>query len=288
MAASGPKFADLAPRFLSALALMAVAGTGLWLGGLVLALLLSGLGAMMMWEYFRLIIRLSPRIASAATAITSIMLCLSLVLEHRFASPVEAVPGSGDLRLTLALTPSWLALGVLAVTMAGVIVLVHRSRLETMFGAMIPAATFLFFYLHQSVPFVMWVVLAVVVATDVAGYFFGKLIGGPKFWPALSPNKTWAGAAGGWLCSGAIALAVGAWMGGGLMLGGVVFLVAVSFAAQMADIAESALKRRAGVKDSSNLLPGHGGVLDRFDGMIGGFVMAGLVFLLLGFTVGAT
>jgi len=63
---------------------------------------------------------------------------------------------------------------------------------------------------------------------------------------------------------------------------GVAFLVLVSFAAQMSDIAESALKRRAGVKDSSNLLPGHGGVLDRFDGMMGAFGLAGLAFLILG------
>ena len=283
-ATQGPKFADLVPRIVSALVLLGVAVLGLWLGGLVLALLLSLLGTAMLWEYFRLIIRLPRRLARGSTAATAALLVLALVLEDRMASPVAAPPGAADPRLVLALTPSAMALGVLAVAMVLVVAVVRRSRLEAVFGAMIPASTFLFFYLHQSVPFAMWLVVATVIATDVAGYFFGKLIGGPKFWPSLSPNKTWAGAAGGWLCSAAIAVVAVWWAGAGagLAAAGVAFLVLVSFAAQMSDIAESALKRRAGVKDSSNLLPGHGGVLDRFDGMMGAFGLAGLAFLILG------
>lgn len=275
MAATGPKFADLAPRLISALVLLAVAGAGLWLGGLVLALLLSVLGAAMLWEYFRLIIRFPHAMAKAATAATALLLGTVLVLEDRFAP-------SGELG---TLTPAPSALILLALTMLLVVVAVRKSRLETAFGALIPAATFLFFYLHQSVPLAMWVVVATVISTDVAGYFFGKLIGGPKFWPSLSPNKTWAGSAGGWLCATVIGVFV-SWGDGALtMLFSVLFLVGVSLAAQMADIAESALKRRAGVKDSSNLLPGHGGVLDRFDGMLGGFLVAGLAFVLAGFAL---
>jgi phosphatidate cytidylyltransferase len=282
VAAQGPKFADLVPRLVSAFVLLAVAALGLWLGGLVLALLLSALGAAMVWEYFRLIIRLPHDTARSATAVTAALLCLSLVLEDRFAVALEAPPGAGGFYLRLALTPSITALIVLAVTMAVILFVVRRSRLETAFGVMIPAATFLFFYLHQSVPFAMWLVVATVIATDVAGYFFGKLIGGPKFWPSLSPNKTWAGAAGGWLCSGVIALIIGIAVAEVPILPLIAFSIAVSFAALMSDIAESALKRRAGVKDSSNLLPGHGGVLDRFDGMLGAFLVSGLCFLVLG------
>ena len=109
--------------------------------------------------------------------------------------------------------------------------------------------------------------LAIVVVTDVAGYFAGKSIGGPKFWPRISPKKTWSGVVAGWIaagCVGAFAFATGSH--------GPLFILTamiMSFGSQLGDIAESALKRRAGVKDSSNLIPGHGGVLDRFDGVVG-------------------
>ncbi|WP_224815030.1 phosphatidate cytidylyltransferase [Hasllibacter sp. MH4015] len=273
--AGGPKFADLLPRIASAFVLLSVAGLGLWLGGLVLAVLLSIFGAVMLWEYFRLIIRLTEPYAMGATIITSILLAIALILEDRLTVGAEV----------LALSP--VAVGVLVVTMIAVMIPVRKSRLETLFGAMIPLATFLFFYLHQSAPLAMWLVVAVVISTDVAGYFFGKLIGGPKFWPSLSPNKTWSGTASGWVMAALIAVVVSIRADDPFptMIVAVIFLVAVAFAAQMADIAESALKRRAGVKDSSKIIPGHGGALDRFDGMLGGFLVAGLAFVLAGFTV---
>lgn len=273
--AGGPKFADLLPRVMSGAALLAVAGLGLWLGGLVLALLLSLFGAIMLWEYFRLIIRLTKPFAKIATVVSAALLAASLILEDRMNVGAEV----------LALSP--VAVGVLVVTMIVVMIPVRKSRLETLFGAMIPLATFLFFYLHQSVPLAMWLVVAVVISTDVAGYFFGKLIGGPKFWPSLSPNKTWSGTMSGWGMAAIIAIVVGLRAADpfSTTLVAIAFLVVVSFAAQMADIAESALKRRAGVKDSSNILPGHGGALDRFDGMLGAFTVAGLAFVLVGFAV---
>jgi phosphatidate cytidylyltransferase len=257
------------------LVLLSVAGLGLWLGGLVLALLLSVFGAIMIWEYFRLIIRLTKPFARIATVIGSALLALALILEDRLNVGAEV----------LALSP--VAVGVLVVTMIVVMIPVRKSRLETLFGAMIPLATFLFFYLHQSVPLAMWLVVAVVISTDVSGYFFGKILGGPKFWPSLSPNKTWSGTASGWVMAAIIALVVGMRADDpfATTIVAVAFLVIVAFAAQMADIAESALKRRAGVKDSSNILPGHGGALDRFDGMLGAFTVAGLAFVLAGFAV---
>ncbi|ABD55373.1 phosphatidate cytidylyltransferase [Jannaschia sp. CCS1] len=274
--ASGPKFADLLPRIASAFVLLSVAGLGLWLGGIVLAVLLSIFGAVMVWEYFRLIIRLSSPVALVCTILSSALLAVSLLLEHSLVVPADGV---------LAVSP--VAVGVMVLSMIATAAPVHKSRLETLFGAMIPLATFLFFYLHQSVPLVMWVVVAVVISTDVSGYFFGKLLGGPKFWPSLSPNKTWSGTASGWVMAALIAVGLSVYASDPMptMVVAIVFLVAVAFAAQMADIAESALKRRAGVKDSSNLLPGHGGALDRFDGMLGAFTVAGLMFVLAGYTV---
>ncbi|TNF60038.1 MAG: phosphatidate cytidylyltransferase [Rhodobacteraceae bacterium] len=126
----------------------------------------------------------------------------------------------------------------------------------------------------------LWLAL-VVVATDVAGYFAGRLIGGPRFWPRISPKKTWAGTVGGWIAAALVGLGFAVHAGGGAVL--VLVSVAMSFASQLGDIWESAIKRRVGVKDSSNLIPGHGGVLDRFDGMLGAsiFLLVATLFFTL-------
>jgi phosphatidate cytidylyltransferase len=116
---------------------------------------------------------------------------------------------------------------------------------------------------------VLWLIL-VVIASDVLGYFAGRLIGGPKFWPTLSPKKTWAGTVAGWIGAAAV--------GAGFVVAGqaspllILLSPVVALAGQMGDIGESWLKRRAGVKDASNLIPGHGGLLDRFDALTGAVV----------------
>lgn len=120
----------------------------------------------------------------------------------------------------------------------------------------------------------LWIAVTAV-QSDVLGYFVGKALGGPKFWPAISPNKTWSGTLAGWI--GAVVLAVlfiAAGYGSWWMLPVAPLL---AFAGQMGDIAESALKRRTGIKDSSDLIPGHGGVMDRFDALTAAFLVA-LVF----------
>ena len=122
---------------------------------------------------------------------------------------------------------------------------------------------------------VAWLAL-VVIASDVLGYFAGKVIGGPKFWPKVSPKKTWSGTLAGWLGAALVAV-VYVMMGyAGWQL--VSISIAIAIAGQMGDVAESALKRRSGVKDSSNILPGHGGMFDRFDAMLG----ASLFLLVIG------
>ena len=138
-------------------------------------------------------------------------------------------------------------------------------------------------------------VFAIVWSTDVAAFFVGRAIGGPRFAPSISPNKTWAGVAGGCLAAASIGslsgigLVVGA--GGqpmdttaaivalatlGAIYGGCLGLVAIG-----GDLFESWLKRRAGIKDSGNLLPGHGGVMDRIDGLVPVAVVATLVIAAL-------
>ena len=121
-------------------------------------------------------------------------------------------------------------------------------------------------------------ILTVVVATDIGAYFVGRAVGGPKLAPRISPGKTWSGAVGGVAAAelSLIALRLGlsdampdvATLGLGALL---------SVAAQIGDLAESALKRRAGEKDSGTLIPGHGGLLDRFDG----FLAAALILFIL-------
>ena len=120
-------------------------------------------------------------------------------------------------------------------------------------------------------------VLLSVIVTDIGAYASGRTLGGPKLWPAVSPNKTWSGLIGGVLAA-SIAGGLFAWLSGtgsaswlaglGLVLG---------LVAQGGDLAESALKRHFGLKDSSNLIPGHGGVMDRMDGIVTASVIAAIV-----------
>jgi phosphatidate cytidylyltransferase len=118
-------------------------------------------------------------------------------------------------------------------------------------------------------------ILLVVWVTDIGGYFAGRGIGGPKLWPRVSPKKTWAGAIGGLAASLAVAAGfVGLGLGKTvpiLLLG-----AALSIASQLGDLFESAVKRRFGVKDSSQLIPGHGGLMDRLDGFVAAVVLAAI------------
>jgi phosphatidate cytidylyltransferase len=136
--------------------------------------------------------------------------------------------------------------------------------------------------LDQVLGFVaLVVVLLVVWVTDIGGYFAGRGIGGPKLWPRVSPKKTWAGAVGGFVASLAIAAGF-AGLGFGKM-GELLLLGAVlSIASQLGDLFESAVKRRFGVKDSSQIIPGHGGLLDRLDGFVAAIVLAALIGILRG------
>lgn len=129
-------------------------------------------------------------------------------------------------------------------------------------------------------------VLLVVWAADIGGYFAGRGIGGPKLWPRVSPKKTWSGAIGGFiggLCvaSGFAVLGYGNWLP---LLGLAALLSVVS---QLGDLFESAVKRRFGVKDSSQIIPGHGGLMDRLDGYVAAVVAAAVFGVVRGGLDGA-
>jgi phosphatidate cytidylyltransferase len=123
--------------------------------------------------------------------------------------------------------------------------------------------------------------LLVVWVTDIGGYFAGRGIGGPKLWPRVSPKKTWAGAIGGFVASLAVA---GGFAGFDLGKTGPLLLLGamLSVVSQLGDLFESAVKRRFGVKDSSHIIPGHGGLLDRLDGFVAAVVMAAIFGFLRG------
>jgi phosphatidate cytidylyltransferase len=142
----------------------------------------------------------------------------------------------------------------------------------------IPCAGFLL--LRQAEPFGLYAILflfVVVWATDTAAYFGGRALGGPKLWPRVSPKKTW---------SGALTGLVAAIAAGGITVGltkagdyraGLLLAAPLSIAAQAGDLFESAVKRKFGVKDSGSIIPGHGGVLDRVDGLFGAAALAWLL-----------
>ena len=169
------------------------------------------------------------------------------------------------------------SLAVLVLGVAGVALLSQERRAWTATGFFYAAAAQLasvLVRLDQGHGFVALIlVLLVVWVTDIGGYFAGRGIGGPKLWPRVSPKKTWAGAIGGFAASLVIAAGFAAFglgkTGPMLLLGAVLSVVS-----QLGDLFESAVKRRFGVKDSSNIIPGHGGLLDRLDGFVAAVVLA--------------
>ena len=123
---------------------------------------------------------------------------------------------------------------------------------------------------------VLWVLMVVWVA-DTGAYFAGRIIGGPKLAPSISPRKTWAGLAGALAGGGLAAFAVAAWLGLARLWPLVLLGAILALIEQAGDLFESALKRSAGVKDSGALIPGHGGVLDRVDGLVAAAVAAAVI-----------
>jgi phosphatidate cytidylyltransferase len=242
------RWADLRRRVVSAVVLVAVGGAEIWLGGPSFAVLVVLLTGAMVWELARMT---APDHENTPLGLAALA-CLCLAATWFFADRVSAafllVPA-----LAIALTDR------------------RDRRLASLYSVAIMVAGFGLIDLRMTAgtPAILWLVL-IVVASDVLGYFVGRIVGGPKFWPAISPKKTWSGTVAGW--AGAALVGLGFWLAGYGTPGLLVLSVVIAFAGQMGDIAESWVKRRAGVKDASSLIPGHGGVLDRFDALIGALV----------------
>lgn len=239
---------DLGRRLVSAAVMIAVGAVEVWLGGPPFAALVILLTAGMVWELSHITAPPRNRTAWVMAALAGLSLLVTFLNTAPLAVALLLVPA-----LALSLTPR------------------RDRRLAAAWAVALMVAGFGLVTLREvaGTGAVLWLIL-VVIASDVLGYFAGRLIGGPKFWPSLSPKKTWAGTVAGWI--GAAGVGAGfVWTGQASPLL-ILLSPVVAFAGQMGDIGESWLKRRAGVKDASNLIPGHGGLLDRFDALTGAVV----------------
>ena len=259
---TSPRWNDLGER-IGVGAVIAVIGlVCVWMGGLVFAALTILVSGVIVWELVRMLDPDAP--AMRLGTVSGALLLLAEILPPAYALPICLLPA-----------------------FAGAAWLTRRRVTFALFTVLILLAGLGLFYLRRDYGFtwMLWLALVVIV-TDVFGYLFGRMIGGRKLWPRVSPNKTWSGTLAGWGGAAVVGLFFGAFTAAGPEIAAV--SIALAMASQIGDIAESAVKRRAGVKDSSSLLPGHGGLFDRFDGMLGASVTLLLVSPIIGFPPGLT
>ena len=251
------RWADLPVRMASAVVLLLIFSASLYFGRI--GVLILGLVAVvaMQWELARMFGLNRWRLVAVALVAGLGWL------------PMAAQPIVLTQSLTLAA-----AVGFLPI-MLGAVFISHDRMMHIGYGGLLTVGMLSYWFLALTFGALGIAVLAsVVILSDIGGYIAGRWIGGPKFWPAISPKKTWSGIVAGWLLAGLFGLYLMQQIGA---LWPVPVAIFVAFGAQMGDFAESWVKRRRGVKDSSQLIPGHGGFLDRLDGFIGGAATFGLI-----------
>ncbi|RYG92183.1 phosphatidate cytidylyltransferase [Loktanella sp. IMCC34160] len=247
MSTEGGNWTDLRARVLSALVMVVIGAGAIWAGGLALAALGVVVTGLMVWELARMVIPDNNAKHVAAGALGAVFMALAI-------GPGGLLP----FYLLFLAVPGLLAWEGRKLRL-WVPLYAYGLQLAVWYLVMLRGADGGFFW-------IIWIVL-VIIASDVMGYFAGRTMGGPKFWPRVSPKKTWSGTVAGWVGAGLIG-----W--GLVVIGGappilILLSILTAFAGQIGDIAESAIKRATGIKDSSNLIPGHGGLLDRFDALAG-------------------
>ncbi|MDP8993925.1 MAG: phosphatidate cytidylyltransferase [Pseudomonadota bacterium] len=258
MAAAERDTSELATRIAASLVMIAVAVLITYVGGLPFRILAAAAAAMMLLEWGDM-----HRVPRLWTWLGVVLMGLPLIGISQYYFPIAA--HSPLLLLPEYFHPS--LYGFAALAAAGALLALLSRRLRMGWGLVyIGAPAFALIVLNWAwAELVLWL-FVVVWATDIFAFFAGRAIGGPKLAPRVSPNKTWAGLAG-----GIVGAALVGW-GAGLLLGiepAFFWLGApLGLIAQLGDLYESAVKRRVGVKDSGRIIPGHGGVLDRLDGLL--------------------
>jgi phosphatidate cytidylyltransferase len=263
------RWGDLRKRALTALLLGPAALACIWLGGAWWAGLMVLCVAGLAWEWVRLCggsTRTLPGMVVLPAALAPVFLAMlgwyvpSLLLLGTGAALAYWLAWRGAQRVPAP----WLAFGVFYLGLGGVALIGLRQDEQ------VGRENVLFLFL------VVW-------ASDISAYLAGRSLGGPRLWAAVSPNKTWSGALGGLV--GALLIgfvASTSYFGEAHLVQMALVSAGLGCAAQAGDLLESWIKRRFGVKDSSALIPGHGGLLDRLDGVLAAAPLAALLCLLLG------
>lgn len=245
----------LGQRVTSSLVMAAGAIVAVLVGGWLFTLLAVAVVVIMAGEWARLLPEGDPTTRGFVLAGSAVLPIAAILALAR---------GRGDLAAVTLL--------VGAALMAAIAALVPGAPPDRAAGGVayvgVPALALV--WLRNVVPdgleHVLWLML-VVWATDICAYFTGRSLGGPKLAPRLSPSKTWSGLAGGMVGAGLVGGLAG-YVGGAAVALAASLGLLLAVVAQAGDLFESALKRRAGFKDSGHLIPGHGGLLDRIDGLV--------------------
>jgi phosphatidate cytidylyltransferase len=255
---------DLGIRTLSSAILIPAVLLDVWLGDIWFHLLVALLAVMMAHEWSNIVHdRSSAQFAlHAAGALCGAF--LTLALDWPTTLQVLAVISLASIALAVLQKRKlcvWVLVGVPYVGLPAMAFVILRGQT------------------HAGMLTIIWL-LVVVWAADICAYFAGRLIGGPKLAPRISPKKTWAGLWGAVAGGVAAGLGIGYWAGSASLLVLVVLGGLLAIIEQLGDLVESALKRHYGVKDSGQLIPGHGGVLDRVDGLVAAtFCLAAIVLI---------
>jgi len=236
---------DLLLRIASSVVLIAVAAAATWAGGILAAVVVAAVAGAVHLEWSGI----TEGASRPALPFTAAVVVALLVFGFGLPGFAFAVAAGALAAAALAGPRPWRPLGVLYAAALGFSLLALRAAPEHGLAAIA-------------------LVVGVVAATDIGAFVAGRAIGGPKLWPRVSPKKTWSGAIGGLLAGVAAGLAFAAAFGLAPAPGLVVVAVVLSVVSQLGDLFESQVKRRFGAKDSGRLVPGHGGMMDRVDGLV--------------------
>ncbi len=248
---------DLGPRIAAAIVLGLAAVASAWVGGFVFVAFWWIASVVVLWEWQRMVSAdlLIEGVAAGALGVG----VAALFALHK------SVLGSTAALLLTAGAVGWIA---------GPVARIWPAMGVLYAGALVVSLALLRASPHYGLAAVLWL-FAVVWGADIAAYFAGRLIRGPRLWPAVSPGKTWSGAVVGAIAGAAFGLLLSGWSN---RVDRLFWLgLGTAIVSELGDLFESVLKRRFGVKDSSNLIPGHGGLMDRLDAFVAASMFAALV-----------